>query len=174
MKRLLKGILWIAVILVIISNLPYKYSNDKVIEYVTIHAGKQSKCMCAWYCMRALQYGGCVQCPILPAYAYDKLLPQLGFKQVSRENYKPLKGDISVLPQNQSTVFGHIAIWNGSQWISDYRQKTIYPNSVYREKGEYKIFRNTDGWHWAHIYITPYECYQYIVCLINGIHKIRV
>ena len=47
----------------------------------------------------------------------------------------PRKGDISVLPQNHHSSFGHIAIYDGKQWVSDFKQKSPYPNSTYKENG---------------------------------------
>ncbi|MCR4851995.1 MAG: CHAP domain-containing protein [Prevotella sp.] len=173
MKRLFKYLIIIILVVIIGSNLPYRYNNNLVVNYITEHSNERSKCMCAWYCMKAIHRGGCFQCPILPAYAYNKVLPQLGYQEINIKNYVPIKGDIVVLPQNNKSVFGHIAIWNGNQWISDYKQKDIFPNNCYRDKGEYQIFRNSDGWHWAHINISPKDYYNYISNLIQGKHKIK-
>ena len=34
----------------------------------------------------------------------------MGFEEIPSKGYKPKKGDISVLPQNEVSSFGHIAI----------------------------------------------------------------
>ena len=59
----------------------------------------------------------------------------MGFEEIPSKGYKPKKGDISVLPQNEVSSFGHIAIYGGKQWVSDYEQKNFYPNPYYKKKG---------------------------------------
>jgi len=59
----------------------------------------------------------------------------------------PQKGDVAVMnPARTSRIpAGHIAIYNGDQWVSDYVQKPlygIYPGSVYgKDRPSYKIYR---------------------------------
>ena len=54
--------------------------------------------------------------------------------------FKVKKGDIIVFPAIKNHIFGHIAIWNGEQWVSDFKQKSMFPASGYRFT-KYKIFR---------------------------------
>ena len=150
---------------------PYKYSNEEVIKYITENKEPKSKTMCAWYCMKAIRKGGCYNCYIYPAYAYDKILPQLGFKKVSIDNYSPKAGDISVLPKNSKSRFGHIAIYNGSKWISDFEQNSIFPNKNYRDVGKYQIFRIEDGWHWGHLHLNITDIPDYITSLKSFMSK---
>ncbi len=89
------------------NHLPYYYNNDKAVDFITSHAETKSKCSCAYYVIRGLWHGGCpVSLLVLPAYGYSNILPQMGFKEVSSENYTPQRGDISVLPQNSNHVSG--------------------------------------------------------------------
>lgn len=60
----------------------------------------------------------------------------MGFEEIPSKGYKPKKGDISVLPQNEVSSFGHIAIYGGKQWVSDYEQKNFYPNPYFKKKGQ--------------------------------------
>ena len=76
--------------------------------------------------VRGLWHGVCpVSQAVLPAYGYAKILPQMGFEDVPKEGYTPRKGDISVVPKNSNHVFGHIAVYNGQQWVSDFKQNTM-------------------------------------------------
>lgn len=154
------------------SNLPYYYSNEKAATYVTSHVAGSSRSMCAWYVVKAMWRGGC-PIGLIPAYAYDKTLPQMGFKEVPLNDYQPKVGDISVLPKNEKSLFGHIAIYNGKLWVSDFRQKSIYPSSAYRKNGAYKIFRATNGWHWKHVWTSPIDWYSWIESFVKGYQKIR-
>ena len=62
-------------------------------------------------------------------------LMNVGFKQLPL-NTQPQVGDICVLNAVGRHIDGHIAIWNGTQWVSDFKQKglnvwrDIPPNQV--------------------------------------------
>ena len=155
------------------SHLPYYYNNDKVVEYVTSHAEVKSHCSCAGYVMRSMWHGGC-PVGLFPAYGYQKILPQMGFEEVSMNGYAPQKGDISVLPQNSKHVFGHIAIYNGTQWVSDFKQKNLYPSAAYKANGKAQIYRATDGWHWKHVWTSPIDWYGWVKATIQGWKKIKL
>ena len=171
-KRLLKIIGCIILVILIWNHLPYYYSNARTADYITKNVAPKSRTMCAGYVIRAMWHGGC-PIGLLPAYAYNKTLPQMGFKEISVEGYKPMKGDISVLPTNKYTPFGHIAVYNGKQWVSDFKQKSIYPSGAYRAVGKYQIFRATDGWHWKHVWTTPVDWYGWVKATINGWDNIK-
>ncbi|WP_407269045.1 hypothetical protein [Tenacibaculum maritimum] len=77
---------------------------------------------------------------------YVSFLPKKGFKevQVFDDNYQ--KGDIAVFERFQGVKkyhkYGHIQIYNGENWVSDFVQKTLYPENAYRKaKPNYKIYR---------------------------------
>lgn len=164
----------IVLVYVIGFNGVYKYDNDKTVEYVKAHKENKSRCQCAWYCMKAIRKGGCYNCYIYPAYAYNKILPQLGFTEISTVNYVPKRGDVSVLPRNRSSSFGHIAIYDGNKWISDYEQNNgIFPGRAYRENGKFQIFRQTDGWHKANLCLNITDIPDYFDSLFKGYHKIK-
>lgn len=154
------------------SHLPYHYNNEKVAAYATTHAAGSSRCMCAWYVVKAMWRGGC-PIGLIPAYAYEKTLPQMGFNEIPTNGYRPMIGDISVLPQNEKSHFGHIAVWNGKLWVSDFRQNSIYPGSAYRKNGGFKVFRAKDGWHWKHVWTSPVDWYSWIKSFVRGYDKIK-
>ena len=159
--------------IIIWNHLPYKYYNDNAVNYATDNVANQSRCMCAWYTMRALQEGGC-PIGIAPAYAYNKILPQIGFAEVTIANYIPQRGDISVLPSNTYSSFGHIAIYNGKYWISDFKQKSIYPSMSFKTVGKYRVYRISDGWHWKHVWISPKEWLEWVQAVKKGWKKIKI
>ena len=172
-KMFLKVIGYIVGVILIWNHLPYYYNNDKVADYATTHAELNSRTMCAGYVIKAMWHGGC-PIGLVPAYAYNKILPQMGFEEISIKNYKPQKGDISFLPTNKRSVFGYIAVYNGKHWISDFDQKNkIYPSTACRVNGKYQIFRATDGWHWKHVWTSPLDWYGWIHAAIKGRNKIK-
>lgn len=172
-KILLKTVIVIVAVVLIWNHLPYYYSNDRTVEYITSHAESKSHCMCAGYVIRAMWHGGC-PIGLIPAYAYSKTLPQMGFEEIPVKGYKPQKGDISVVPSNNQHPFGHIAVYNGRQWVSDFEQgSVILPSKAYRANGKFQIFRAPDGWHWKHVWTSPVDWYGWIKATAKGWKKIK-
>lgn len=119
----------------------YTYDKDKTVEYLTEKAETKSRTWCAWYVMRALNAGGC-PAYLLPAYGYSWLLPQMDFVEVSKKkDYTPQKGDIIVFPAVGKHIWGHIQMWNGKQWVSDFKQINMIPAKAY-QKTDWKIYRH--------------------------------
>ena len=139
-----------AILLYGIVSIRY-YDIDKAAAYLTDNAQPKSQHECARYVRLAIQAGGCPTY-FHPASAkeYDVFLPKLGFKEIPITGYKPVKGDIIVIkpPQDQSGhEHGHIAMFNGKIWISDFRQRDTYGGSIYRKKGtDYHLFLRSSGW----------------------------
>lgn len=139
-----------AILLYGIVSIRY-YDIDKAAAYLTDNAQPKSQHECARYVRLAIQAGGCPTY-FHPASAkeYDVFLPKLGFKEIPITGYKPVKGDIIVIkpPQDQSGhEHGHIAMFNGKIWISDFRQRDMYGGSIYRKKGtDYHLFLRSSGW----------------------------
>ena len=153
------------------NHLPYYYINDSVTTYAINNAEVKSRTMCAGYVIKAMWHGGC-PIGLVPAYAYNKVLPQMGFEEITEDVYKPMKGDISVVPSNTTHPFGHIAIYNGKQWISDFKQgDQILPSKAFRASGKYQIFRAADGWHWKHVWTTPVDWYGWIESVVKWCKK---
>jgi hypothetical protein len=78
------------------------------------------------------------------AWKYINYLPKIGFKLIlhhikDQTNYTPEPGDIAVYKCGGRTdVPGHICMWTGIQWCSDFKQKNMY---VYSSTREADIFR---------------------------------
>jgi len=73
---------------------------------------------------------------------YVDFLPQKGFVEIPKANYVQRKGDIAVF-QNYpgGSQSGHIQMFNGSIWESDFKQNNFWPGPGYRKADNYKIFR---------------------------------
>ena len=112
------------------------FDVDSAVKYLTEHAKNISVGQCAKYVRQALEHGG-LDTTGRPkvAYKYNEFLPKLGFVPILEssntgnklpENYTPQKGDIVVIGANRSHQAGHIAMYNGHQWISDFKQNTFH------------------------------------------------
>ena len=80
-----------------------------------------------------------------PEYAkdYGDFLKKIGLHEVTRDGYSPQKGDIRVW-QNYPGGHraGHIHMYNGSQWVSDFFEPNNNgPGRDYRKYNNYKIYR---------------------------------
>ena len=123
----------------VIHSQTHIFDVNKACKTLTDKAETSSKCCCAWYVMRAMHSGGCY-IGIYPAWMYEYVIPYYNFKKVSLDTYKPQKGDIVVIENSEEHFWGHIAMYNGKQWISDFKQKNINP---YKKKYKMTIFRYT-------------------------------
>jgi hypothetical protein len=66
------------------------------------------------------------------ASVYGPSLILAGFQVVEiRDNLEIQIGDIVIFQETPTSPFGHIAVWNGKMWISDYRQESIFPDETY-------------------------------------------
>jgi len=77
----------------------------------------------------------------LHAKNYGPVLESSGFKQVPAEGYVPKQGDVVILqPYPGGPPSGHIAMYTGKQWVSDYKQADFYAGSAYRNSGAHYVF----------------------------------
>ena len=145
--KILKGFIWFAILGVTLATCSLLYLRScewnpvKASEYVTKNAENKSVGLCAKYVRKAIVAGGIPLFLGGDAWSYKYLLPLLGFKEIENKNDKKV-GDIVVFQPIGKRYFGHIAMWNGRQWISDFKQRSIIVHSDYsKDDSEYTIFR---------------------------------
>lgn len=113
-----------------------KFDIEKAVEALNSNASANSLGKCAKYVRMAINAGG-VATPGNPVSAkdYNGYLEKVGFKQVSTSTYE--KGDIAVFEAFQGDKkyheHGHIQMWNGSQWVSDFKQRDFWAGGDYRK-----------------------------------------
>ena len=85
---------------------------------------------CARYVRKALQSAGYEFTPNPSAYQYASrgTLAQAGFTKISND-MAPQVGDVVVYNRTSSRPHGHIQIFDGNDWVSDFRQNSISPYS---------------------------------------------
>lgn len=117
------------------------WNPKEAAEYATQNAEKKSVGLCALYVRKAIIAGGIPLYRGGDAWSYKYLLPIIGFEEVKDKADKKM-GDIVVFQPIGGRKFGHIAMWNGQQWVSDFKQRSLFVHSDYRREGcEYTIFR---------------------------------
>lgn len=123
-----------------------KWDIDRAVSWINANSLNKSVGSCAKYVRMAIEAGGVstVGRPVA-ACNYTGFLPTKGFKHIATLSNKQeqaqfsssnaQKGDIAVMSHGK---YGHICMWNGSQWISDFKQNNMWP---YSGNGVCRIFR---------------------------------
>lgn len=99
---------------------------------------------CATYVRKALEAAGFnMNGHPSEARLYGPFLKKLGFKEISPNGYVMQSGDIRVWqPYPGGRSEGHIHIFNGKNWVSDFVEPQLGgPNTGYRKHPNYKIYR---------------------------------
>jgi hypothetical protein len=74
---------------------------------------------------------------------YGAFLSNAGFVSVPAADYTATKGDIVVLqPHKGGSAHGHIAMYDGAHWVSDFQQRDMWGGPGYRKhQPSYVIYR---------------------------------
>ena len=100
-------------------------------DYARSHAKGRSVGRCARYVANALQASGFKFQRQPSAYMYhtNGVLSKMGFNLVHSglSGFKPQKGDVCVINRFGKHVHGHICIYDGRNWISDFVQRNASP-----------------------------------------------
>lgn len=123
----------------VVINRNKNFNVECAVEHLNRNCKSHSTNKCALYVYYALEAGG-KKSVILPAWGYKYLLPIEGFKKVDLHNYTPQAGDIVVFPKVKHHIYGHVAMYNGNNWVSDFNQKNFIVAKEYK-KSKYSIFR---------------------------------
>lgn len=103
------------------------------------HGGSIGRC--ALYVRRALQSAGYSFTPQPSAYQYaNGTLASAGFKKIDTNNYQPQIGDVVVFNRTSKNPHGHIQIYDGKDWVSDFRQSKFSP---YSQHNGYSVWRDS-------------------------------
>jgi hypothetical protein len=80
----------------------------------------------------------------LQKYGFDaevKVGAHQGFPP--KKKYTPQAGDVVVIQGTSTSPHGHMAMYSGKQWISDFKQRTFWPGREYSaEEPSYVIYRH--------------------------------
>lgn len=128
-----------------------QWDLDKLAAVATQNAqGRKATGKCALYVRKALQAaqlqsffaGG-----LGNANEMAKPLESMGWIAVGQNVTNVKKGDISIFMRTNTPLgskYGHIAIFNGSQWVSDFIQRSVQPNS--KDNLTYTVYRARYGY----------------------------
>ncbi|MGF0099176.1 hypothetical protein ACQRD6_12735 [Prevotella sp. SGI.027] len=124
------------------------FNVDVAVAYLNAHAYAtyiRGKCgRCARAVRLSLEAGG-INTNLHPISAkdYEPYLKKWGFSKLALVDYIPEKGDVRVF-QNYpgGSVHGHIDMYNGTKWVSDFIEQGDYPGEGYRiHHTPFSVFR---------------------------------
>ncbi len=122
------------------------WDKSKAVAYLNSEALAVSTGNCAKYTREAIVAGGITVERTQSAKDYGWNLVLAGFRelQVSPDTYAA--GDVVVIDGFSSAPDGHMAMYNGTQWVSDFKQRDLYPGPRYRTaQPKYKVYRYGTG-----------------------------
>jgi hypothetical protein len=108
---------------------------------------KYGRRKCAEYVRKALQAAGARILPPYPPRGRDfgPTLEMLGFHQITvtdPAHFHFMKGDVMVMDAHRGSTAGHVAGYDGKDWISDFVQNDFWAGPDYRrEKPHYVVYR---------------------------------
>ncbi len=116
---------------------------DRAVSHLDANASDRSQGHCLRSVREAIQAGGGNTGSTLSAKDFGPNLERAGFNSVADHRtagYAPQRGDVAVFQSVPGHPHGHIAMYNGQQWVSDYRQDGFYANQAYRS-GSFTVYR---------------------------------
>ena len=124
------------------------YDVDAAIRYLDGHAHSHSTGFCAQAVRLAILAGGIDVTPHPGiAKSYGPYLLTHDFTPVATNGsatYAAAKGDVVVIQSYPGgSQAGHIAMFDGAQWVSDFKQRDMWAGPGYRtHKPMYAIYRH--------------------------------
>jgi len=115
------------IILLSLFSIIFAVNIDAAVRHLIKNSHAKTTGWCARYVANALEKGEFKFTRQERAYMYhsNRILIGMGYNEIS----KPIsfeKGDITVTEANEQHEHGHIAMYTGTQWISDFRQKSEF------------------------------------------------
>jgi hypothetical protein len=125
-----------------VAYLPIDF--DKAVDYLHKNAKQKSQSLCARYVMNALEKAGFKFTRVGSAYMMaDVLVKDLGWTEMSfkEEINSPQVGDIVVEMNTKSHPHGHIQMYCGDAWYSDFKQNSKVCTIHVTDAGQKRYFR---------------------------------
>src|ERR1700676_534744 len=108
------------------------WDRQKAIKFLNVHAKATSRGRCAEYTRKAIEAGGVLLARHLAAKDYGSSLRAAGFLSLGQIQGSYLPGDIVIIEAIEGHPNGHMAMFNGVSWISDFKQlHGFYPGPTY-------------------------------------------
>lgn len=127
----------------------FEFDIDAAVKYADDNAESGYKGYCARYVQNALREGLHQDMDGANAKDLGPVLKNNGFTEISsgtvagdKSVANPQKGDVVVFDAVDGHEYGHVAIWDGKQWVSDTKQAHFSANQADYLGGRYKVYRS--------------------------------
>lgn len=120
-----------------------RWNVDQAVEHLDMNAKQHSTGHCAQYVRQAIEAGGITLRRHNSAKDYGDSLIRAGFFEFEPSELAHFQaGDVAVIQGIKGHPHGHMAMFDRKQWVSDFKQRTLYPGNAYRAaKPKYLIYR---------------------------------
>ena len=123
------------------------WDKEKAIQYLNAHANVESLGRCAQYMRKAIEAGGVTLIQHGSAKDYGSSLVLVGFYALDFDPTVYEAGDVVIIDSFTGNPYGHMAMFNGEIWVSDFKQRELYPGPGFRRhKPSYRIYRYRILW----------------------------
>ena len=118
------------------------WNVNAAVEYLDNQAkGTVSQKRCAEFTSNAIDHGGIHLQRFHSAKDFGSSLLAEGFVAITGDDYK--RGDVVIIQGFGKHTDGHMAMYDGEHWVSDFKQRTLYPGDEYRTaKPPYVVYRH--------------------------------
>jgi hypothetical protein len=119
-------------------------NKNQLSEWMDAHALSRSSHHCAMYCRMGMEAAG-MNTDDRPqsgdAGDYGPFLMRHGAQTVDPNSYVPQVGDVVVFDKTDQHPYGHIEMYDGHQWVSDFMQHGFSPYRDAESTPPYTIYR---------------------------------
>ncbi|EMX7707833.1 C40 family peptidase [Salmonella enterica] len=118
------------------------WDKRMAVNYAKTHAGSHSQGRCAEFTRKAIQAGGITLGHTYHAKDYGPMLRSAGFTAIGTYEM-PREGDVIIIqPYAGGNPSGHMAIYDGTEWYPDFKQRDMWAGPGYRAaRPSYTIYR---------------------------------
>ena len=119
------------------------FDTVKAVKYLDLHGGNTSLGRCAEYTRKAIEAGGLTLVRHTFAKDYGSSLTRVGFTALGQIYTGFRAADVVVIQPIPGHPEGHMAMFDGLFWISDFKQlHGLYPGAKYRAlRPSYVVYR---------------------------------
>jgi len=115
---------------------------EAAVKHLQDKALAKSAKQCGKYARQAVEAGGVTLARHNSAKDYGPSLEAVGFLELNFCPRAYAKGDVAVIDGFAGHVHGHMQMYDGTQWISDFKQRDFWPGAAYRTANPaYKVYR---------------------------------
>jgi len=130
--------------LAIAPNASGTFNKNELSNWMDAHALTRSTHHCAMYCRLGMEAAG-LNTADRPqsgdAGDYGPFLLRHGAQTISQDSYIPQVGDVVVFDKTSQHPFGHIEMYDGHHWVSDFMQHNMSPYRDANSAPPFTIYR---------------------------------